>query len=380
MSNLCRALAGLGHQVTVYTINTDGRGATLNVPCGQAVDQGGVSTFYFPSTFGPGGFFDSRDLVRQLRQTVRRFDLVYASAIWQWLGLSVSAVCARKQVPLVIGTHGSFTKKLRRIKRLRKTLYWHLLQKKSLNRASALHFTTEYERRQSEDLLKNIPNFIVPNGLDCHYFHPLMEIRNHFRERFDIPLEAPLIITVGRPDPKKRIDLLIRSLLPVPEINLLVVGPESGEVTSTWQSLAQELNVARRVFWPGLLEGEDLLAAYAAADIFSLISKDENFGMVVVEAMACGLPILINQEVGLYDELSHEAGVLTAGQDPASISKALKYFLSQGSLWSSWQENCLRLARTVFAHDKVATLMAQAFQDVLLGNRTAACRWDLGSH
>lgn len=380
MSNLCRGLAGLGHEVTVYTINVDGRGAALDVPTGQAIDQGGVATYYFPSTFGAGSFFDSRALVRYLRQTIRNFDLVYASAIWQWLGLSVSKICAQQQVPLIIGTHGSFNKSMEHIRSLRRKIFWQLFLKKSLTRATAIHFTTVHERWQSSDLLKNFKSFIVPNSLDCHYFHPLKEARHAFRERYGIPAEAPLIITVGRAVPTKRVDLLIRSLPAAPEVYLLVAGPGPGGVARQWQGLADQLQVSQRIVWPGFLQGEELLAAYSAADIFALISTGENFGMVVVEAMACGLPVLMNSEVGVCDEINQEKGIFVVKQDPEAIGNALRYFTSQRPLWASWRENCICVAREVFGHDKVAVLMAQAFQDVLTSSQTEACRWDLGKH
>lgn len=162
MSNLCRGLAALGHKVAVYTINTDGHGNKLDVPGGQPVEQGGVLTYFFPSTFGPRSVFDSRALVYQLQQTVRDFDLVYVSAIWQWLGVSVSLICAQKQVPLVIGIHGSLDKALWEKGRTKKTLFWHFFLKKTLARASALHLTTQHERRETLELLGNLRVLLFP--------------------------------------------------------------------------------------------------------------------------------------------------------------------------------------------------------------------------
>ena len=127
MSNLCRGLAGLGHQVDVLTIDTDGEGQSLQVPHGTAVDQGGVATFFFPSSFGPNSVFHSKDLVNRLRQTVRQYDLVYASAIFQWLGLSVSWICQKQKIPLVIGPHGSFDKQCWKRKILEKNYFLALV-------------------------------------------------------------------------------------------------------------------------------------------------------------------------------------------------------------------------------------------------------------
>jgi glycosyltransferase involved in cell wall biosynthesis len=375
MSNLCRGLASLGHEVTVYAINVDGRGSILPIPCGEVVVNGGVSTYYFPSSFGSSSFFDSRALVGKLRNTICKFDLVYVSAIWQWLGLSAAKICARHRVPLIIGPHGSFIKSLQPSLSLRKKIFWHFFLKKSLSRASALHFTTVQERRHSLDLLNNFKSFVIPNSLDCNYFRPLKKSRHPFRERYGIPSNVPLIITVGRAVVNKRIDLLIRSLSAVPEINLLIVGPEPGDVRRQWEDLAEKLQLSRRIFWAGYLQGEELLAAYSAADIFSLISSGENFGMVVVEAMACGLPVLLNPEIGVCDELRNKQGVLVVDQDSDRIGDALTYFVRHRLSWASWRKNCRQVAKEIFAHDKVAGLMTQACEDVLTGNFAPACRW-----
>jgi glycosyltransferase involved in cell wall biosynthesis len=377
MSNLCRGLAALGHKVTVYTINSDGHGNNLELPGDPPFEQGGVSTYFFPSTFGPGSVFDSRALVNQLRHTVHDFDLVYVSAIWQWLGLSVAAICAKKQVPLVIGTHGSFDQSNRQKGRLKKMLFWHLFVKKSFARASALHFTTQHEFRESVDLLAAFKSFFVPNSLDCNYFRPIKDYRDHFRQRFGIPSSVPLLITVGRADPTKRYDLLIRALALLPDLHMLIVGPEKGDLMLKWQNLARELQVSERTIWAGHLANEELLWAYGAADIFSLISNSENFGMVVAEAMACGLPIVINPEVGVSEMLTPAGGIMIVEKTSQAIAEALRNFLQHRELWEAWSDHNVRVAHALFGEEKVAALMVQALEDLLTGNRNEACKWHI---
>jgi glycosyltransferase involved in cell wall biosynthesis len=310
---------------------------------------------------------------------VRNFDLVYLSAIWQWLGIVTAPICARQQVPLVVGTRGSFDRVLRERHRWRKTLYWHLFLKKSLARAAALHFTTEYERRESRDLLAKFTSFIVVNGIDCNYFHPVKESRDHFRKQYGIPLDSPVVITVGRADPKKRVDLLIRALHMTPELHLLVVGPDSYNLIDTWKGLAQELGIQDRIFWTGHLQGEALLSAYSAADLFSLISTDENFANVVVEAMACGLPILLNPEVGIWEEVKNAGVGIAVEQNSESIAGGFRDFVNNPGRWASYGKNSVPVARELFSHDKVAAFMAMAFQDVLAGTRSMSCRWQFPS-
>jgi len=379
MSTLCRALTALGHRVTVYTIDTDGLGAPVPVPGEAPLDLGGVHTYYFPATLGAGCVWDSRALVRTLSQTVTQFQVVYLAAIWQWLGPAVAACCRRHRVPLVAGVHGSLDRILLRRSRWRKRLFWHTFLHRALRRAAALHLTTAHERRETQALLSGFPSFVVPNPVDDDYFRPLEGGRNEFRQRHRLPAAAPVVVSVGRPDPKKRGDLLIRGLASHPDLYLLMVGPTQGEVCRNWQNLAGELNVADRIVWTGFLQGDELVRAYAAADLFALISEDENFGNVVVEAMACGLPVLVTRRVGVWDEIKAAAVGLAVAPHGAEVDRALGEFLQNRPLWAAWGKNGRGLARERYAPHRVATVMAQALCDVLTGSRSAACRWQEGS-
>jgi glycosyltransferase involved in cell wall biosynthesis len=379
MSSLCRGLASLGHQVTVYTTNSKGPGASLPWPCGEAVVQGGVVTYYFPPTFGPGSLWDSRALLHRLRQTVGHFQLVYISAIWQWLGIGAASACAAQRVPLVVGTHGSLDKVLRQRRRWRKMLYWNWFLKRSLRRAAALHFTTNFERQEGADLLTGFESFLVPNSLDCNYFRPLPESRADFRRRYDLRPNAPVVLAVGRPAPGKRVDLLIQALGRLQELNLLVAGSDQGEVARSWQALMAQIGVAGRVAFTGQLEGEALLQAYAAADVMALLSEGENFGNVVIEAMACQLPVLVSPRVGCWEGLKDAQVGRAVPLESTAIDEALGHFLRERALWAAWGLNGRRVVQERFSAPKVAALMALAFEDVLTGARSAACRWKTAS-
>lgn len=379
MSSLCRGLAALGHRVTVYTTNSQAPGVSGTYPIGEAVDMGGVATYYFPPTFGPGRVWDSHALRQRLSLTVGQFQLVYVSAIWQWLGVATAAICAARQVPLVVGPHGSLDQSLRRRRRWRKALYWHGFLKRSLRRAAALHFTTEYERRESADLLSGWAGFVVPNALDCDYFRPRPETRPDFRRRCGLAPEVPVVLAVGRPDGKKRLDLLIESLARLPELHLLVVGPDQGLVAHGWKALAAQMGMAGRVVFTGHLAGETLVQAYAAGDILALLSEDENFGNVVTEAMACGLPVLVSPGVGVWEEVTEAQVGRMVPLNMAAVVEALGDFLRERARWAAWGQNCRRVAQERFGSPTVAALMGRALEDVLTGARSPECRWREGS-
>jgi len=133
--------------------------------------------------------------------------------------------------------------------------------------------------------MTGMPSFIVPNGLDTAEFRsegPASTIRHEF----GIPLDAPLVIAVGRPDPSKRLDLLISALSEVEQVYLAVVGPENSPLSDEYKARSRALGVDARVIWTGYKTGKELIEIYSAADVAALLSESENFGMVVVEALA----------------------------------------------------------------------------------------------
>jgi glycosyltransferase involved in cell wall biosynthesis len=374
-SILCRELIRNGNQVTVYTMNTSGTNIPLDVLLNQSVNTGGVQVYYFLPSFNSKSSFHSQSLIKKLRETISQFDIVYGSAIWQWLGIATAAICHKHKIPLVIGIHGSFDKALTKHGLLKKTLFRILFLDRALNHSSAIHLTTKTERIESLDWLNKRRSFIVPNPVDENQFYALPESRTHFRQKYHIPEHTNVVITVGRPDWKKRVDLLIHSLAKNPDWYLLVVGDDKQDKALEWKAIAKQLNVQERIVWTGYLTGDDLLRAYSAADIFALISQSENFGMVVVEAMLANLPILVSEQVGVWEMLRDKNVGVSTPLDISAISKVMADFEQNSDLWQAKAKNARFVAISEFAATKVATLMQDAFADVISGHRSSQLDW-----
>ena len=378
ISNLCRGLAAQGHTVSVYTTNANGMGQALEMPLDTPVHLSGVEVYYFPSTFGPQSVWDSRALVRKLKQSVEQYDIVYVSAVWQWLGYETTKICQRAGVPSVFGIHGSLDSRLLGRHRFRKLLYWYLVLQRTLHRASAIHFTTAYERSETREI--GVASFVAPNGLDTGEFRR-MNSSAIVKKKYGIPADAPLVLTVGRiDDPKKRLDLLISVLPQINAVYLAIVGPDDSSLARRYKDLSRELNVGNRVIWTGYKTGKDLIEIYSAADVFALLSEDENFGMVVVEAMACSTPVLVSPYVGVWHEIEDASVGMAVEMTPQEVVQALSSLVHKPSMWNAWGENAQRIVEERFAIDRVAELMSQAFEDVLTGRRSPRCKWEMPTH
>ena len=378
-SNLCRAMAGEGADVSVYATNVDGRGGVIDAPVEQPAEVGGVTVTYFPSTWGGKSVWDSRSLVRTLDQTVSDFDIAYVSAIWQWLGISVGNLARKHVIPYVVGTHGSFDSVSLENAKIKKMLYWHLFLKKCIKHTSALHFTTEYERRQAVLLQSKYPSFIVPNCMQPEAFETDESLGKRIREEFHILPDAPVLITVGRPDPNKRLDVLLESLLLVvqhfPRARLMIVGPHENEHALEMKTLSSRMELSEKVIWTGYRSGDDLKGCYAAADLFLLASMGENFGMAVTEAMAISLPVIISNRVGVAEDVKrHSAGIVT-DVSAQQVARAVVDLLRDRPRLQEMRRNARKAAQHLYRGERVAGMMLKAFEDVLSQSPSPEGAW-----
>jgi glycosyltransferase involved in cell wall biosynthesis len=134
-----------------------------------------------------------------------------------------------------------------------------------------------------------------------------------FLARFPHLRGKRVALCLGRIHPKKAIDVLIKSfaqtLATNKEWHLVIAGPDQIGWQKELEAMAENLGVADRISWTGMLKGESKWGAFATSEIFVLPSHQENFGIVVAEALACGLPAIISDKVNIWPEIeSYKAG------------------------------------------------------------------------
>jgi glycosyltransferase involved in cell wall biosynthesis len=372
-------MARIGLDVSVYTTNIDGSDSLLSVPLQSPVNIGGVSVTYFPSTFGRNSTWDSKALYRMLEKTVIHFDILYISAIWQRIGISVGRIAKKHRVPYVVGPHGSFDSVLLKKGKVKKMLYWHLFLKQCIRYAGAIHFTTEYERRQSILLRSGYHSFVVPNCMPAQAFQVNNSSDVSLREEFGIAQNVPLILTVARPVPKKRLDILLNAFKNVskcfPGARLMIVGRCDSAYARRMKALSNLLGLDEKVIWAGYRTGSRLDDCYAGADLFVLPSMDENFGMVVTEAMAAALPVVISNCVGVAEDVErYNAGIVT-DVDAQQVARAAIKLLHDRPRLQKMSENARNAVTQLYSGEQVSRLMLKAYEDILTGRRSQQLQW-----
>lgn len=160
--------------------------------------------------------------------------------------------------------------------------------------------------------------FMIPHGVDLNKFNPGIE--SDFRAQHGIPPDAFVIISVGTICyHHKRMDYVIREVAPLKDVYLIIVGQENPD-TSAIKELGKQLMGERIVFTK--MPHDELPQAYAAADVFVLGSLFETFGIVYIEAMAMGVPVICSNHVNQRSIVKE--GIFIDMKKPGALTLALR--------------------------------------------------------
>jgi glycosyltransferase involved in cell wall biosynthesis len=213
--------------------------------------------------------------------------------------------------------------------RWKKRLYLALVERKDLEHAAALHFTTAEEQRLAASLGIPFRSFVVPLGLDLAEFTGADTLSGADWQEDDA--RGATVLFLSRIDPKKGLDLLIPAIARVaaarPATRLIIAGPDNNGYLRQVQRLVAQHRLQDRVTYPGMLLGDEKLRALRRADVFVLPSYSENFGIVVLEAMACSKPVVITNRVNIFREVVNSGSGLATPCDPEAIAKAILFVL-----------------------------------------------------
>ncbi|CAN7238764.1 glycosyltransferase [Trinickia sp. LjRoot230] len=305
------ALAALGHRVET---------ASLDDPAAPFLAQTALPV---PVTaLGParGKYGRTPRVAPWLREHAGRFDAVIVNGLWQYHGFAAWQALSGLGVPYYVFPHGMLDPWFKRtypLKHLKKWLYWPWAEYRVLRDARAVLFTTEEERvlaRQSFWLYRASERVVsygtAPPPADA------TALRAAFFAAFPALAGKRLILFLGRIHPKKGCDLLIRAFANVaaaaPDAQLVFAGPGDEDELARLRDEVTRAGIGTRVTWAGMLRDNLKWGAFYASDAFALSSHQENFGIAVVEALACGLPALISDKVNIWREVASDGAGLVA--------------------------------------------------------------------
>ena len=365
---LCKALAERGHQVTVFTTDVHGA-STLDVPRAVPVAMDGVSVWYFPVPRPLRRLYRSPALRAALAcqlERDRKFDVVHLHSVFLWPTAAAARAAERAGVPYLVAPRGMLVEDLlRRRGRLRKRLWLRLVERRTLARAAGLHATSALEAAEARRLgLPLPPLHLVANGVEDQGWDPRREAELGPAVRAALA-RRPLLLFLGRLSWKKGLDRLVAALADVPGAVLAIAGNDEEGYRARLERQAAAAGVAGRIVHLGPVHGADKAALLHGADLLVLPSYSENFGNVVLEAMAAGLPVVVTPEVGLAAVVrEHGAGMVAEG-DPPRLAAALRCLLAGAEERRAMGRRGAAAAAARFGWPSLAARMEEVYAEVL---------------
>jgi len=352
-------LTGAGHRVEVASL--DPPEAPYVRRCPLPVHPLGPSLlrYSFSSKFIPW-----------LRSNRRRYDAVVVNGIWQYHSYGAWRVLRKSSTPYVLFTHGMLDpwfKKRYPLKHLKKWMYWPWAEYRVLRDAQAVLFTCEEERAlaRASFWMYRCNEVVVKYGTARPEGEPRFELEEFF-SRYPELRGKKLALFLGRIHPKKGCDLAIEAFAKVlgtsPEWRLVMAGPDQVGWQRDLRRRAVELGLASRVTWAGMLSGAMKWGALRAAEIFLLPSHQENFGIVVAEALAAGVPALISNKVNIWREIeAGGAGMVSEDNFPGACALLRSYLEMPAEKKSAMRE----AARACFDRNFEIRRAAESLHNVL---------------
>lgn len=314
-------------------------GHSVELLCLDAPGEPWLTDCDFPvHAMGPSspGYGYTPNLGPWLSKHRHNYDAIIINGLWQFSGFGAWRVLRRSGQPYFVFPHGMLDpwfKKRYPLKHLKKWLYWPWAEFRILRDAAAVLFTCEEERIQARRSFwlyrcnEVVVNFGTrsPNG-------DALSQRSLFFKRFPDLRGKRLLLFLGRIHEKKGCIELIqafrRILSEYPELtadlHLVMAGPANNDYSNNVKNTAAQLGLIERITWTGMLSGDLKWGAFHAAEAFVLPSYQENFGIAVAEALACGLPVLISDKVNIFREIEAESAGLVDNAGFPGAARLLK--------------------------------------------------------
>jgi len=381
---LAPALVRQGVEVTVITTNSNGDTGQepLNVPLNIPIEQEGYKIVYFRcSPFRRYKF--SLDLLQWLNRHAQEFDIAHIHALFSPVSSAAAWVCRQKNLPYILRPLGTLDPADLRKKKQLKQLYVTLIERANLAGAAAVHFTSKQEAKVSVRFGVATRDLVIPLGVQHNtdstdlrmnlLMYPEFKFMNADAKNHSStyprsnPCSVPIVLFMSRIDPKKGLDLLIPALEKLlaegVKFHFIMAGsnPQDSdyEAKIRWQIQASPLRSHTTI--TGFVTGELKAALLQAADIFVLPSYYENFGIAVAEAMVAGTPVIISDQVHIWQEVQDSESGWVGTTDVDVLTNLIKYALDNPKERQRRGLNAQEYALKNYSWDAIAWQMIAAY-------------------
>lgn len=365
---LAPALAKEGVEVTLLTTDSNGDNGQkpLDVPLNRPIKQDGYEIIYFRcAPFRRYKF--SLDLLKWLKNHASEFDLAHIHALFSPISSAAAMVCRQQNLPYILRPLGTLDPADLQKKKQLKKLYAELIERRNLAGAAAIHFTSDQEAKVSERFGTKTRDLVLPLGVKP----TPKNYQSAIRSQMGIPEDLPLVLFMSRIDPKKGLNLLLPALEKLLDkgykFHFVLAGtnPQDPDYEQKIKSQIENSVLRSHTTITGFVTGELKTGLLQAADLFVLPSYYENFGIAVAEAMVAGIPVIISDQVHIWQQVSDSQSGWVGTTDVSSLFELLQQALQNSQERQRRGLNAQKYALEHFSWDAIARQMIQAYNQLI---------------
>ncbi|MEM8866207.1 MAG: glycosyltransferase [Planctomycetota bacterium] len=322
-----QGIGGRGIEVTLLT------GDAQDVPKSWLADESGTPRVEVISrSLTPWLSLGTADR-EAVSAAVAAADVVHLHTPWDPCNVAIAAEARRTGTPYMVSVHGMLDDWSMTQRGLKKRVYLSVAGRRMLEGAARIHFTAEGERQQAMKLAPRGSAVVLPLVMDLSPYRTLPGPQIARDTFADLQRDGAKLLFLSRVHPKKGVELLIEAVAAMRKrgdaVTALIAGPGDAAYVESLKQLATKLGVTDDVCFLGMVRGEAKLSLYQACDLFVLPTSQENFGIVLTEAMACATPIVTTRGVDIWQELQDRDAVIVDATPPALV-EAIDQLLAEG--------------------------------------------------
>jgi glycosyltransferase involved in cell wall biosynthesis len=373
VSSLAEKLISKGHQVTVFTTNSN-LDQDLDVDLGTPMFVNGVEVLYFKRINFPNkslpflsylpnlsGYVYAPSMRKQLSERIKLADLVHTHLPFIYPTVIAAKFAREYQKPLFYHQRGVFDPQRLKFRSLKKSAYIRCVELPILQAATTLIALTDSEVTSYRALGVNTKCSVIPNGINVENYrfqpiNPLPYITN----------QSNVILFLGRLHPIKGADVLLEAFASIsnkfPNAILVLAGPDENGLEKKFRTKAEIAGLNERVIFTGMVSGEEKLDLLARADLFCLPSMGEGFSMAVLEALASKTAVLISHGCH-FDEVSKAGCGVVSHPTTDDTACALAWLLSQPNKLRVMGELGYQFVRENYSLDTITNKMINVYSE-----------------
>ena len=299
-----------------------------------------------------------------LIQNRSKYDLFIVHGLWQFNTLAARLFLKKKYYVFVHGQLDPSYKKFF-FNKIKKFIYWNLIEKKNLKDSKFILLTNKKEKDLLNDTYvntKGLKKKVVGYGI-LEPKYDTSKVKKIFYKKFKSLKDKDFYIYLGRFHNKKGCEIIMNAVkyfsLRKKPINVLMCG--SNNIYKKYlQKISKDLNIEKNIIWSNFLKNDIKLGALLSSKAMLLPSYGENFGVALVEAMACGIPVLTTNKVNIYNYIiENNAGYISSPNNVNFIKIINKFENLKKSNITQLKKNAYRCFKNNFLLSKKIKILAE---------------------